>query len=394
MKFEKELYQLSGVQKIWKNLIIMGGLVLILSALGLFFNSKQFFYSYLVAWVFWVSLGLGALFFVMLNHLTGAVWGIVLRRLTESVMMVLPYMFILAIPIFIGMHELYNWSNAGIVAADPLLQKKAAYLNVPFFVIRTCIYFLIWFLIAKRLYKASISQDQNPGFDKIQKMRRTSGPGMVLFALTTSFAAFDWLMSLDPHWYSTIFGVYVFSGGLLGSLALFTLIGMYFKKKDVLAKTITIEHYHDLAKLILSFTIFWAYMAFSQYFLIWYANIPEETILYLHRWQGSWKFFSLLLVFGHFVFPFLGLLTRAAKRSMGFVKFMSVWILLMHWIDLYWISLPTYHHHGIHLSWMDFTIFLGIGGIFMGIFLKTFSANSLVPIGDPQLEKSIKFSNN
>ena len=394
MKFEKELYQLSGVQKIWKNLIIMGGLVLILSALGLFFNSKQFFYSYLVAWVFWVSLGLGALFFVMLNHLTGAVWGIVLRRLTESVMMVLPYMFILAIPIFIGMHELYNWSNAGIVAADPLLQKKAAYLNVPFFVIRTCIYFLIWFLIAKRLYKASISQDQNPGFDKIQKMRRTSGPGMVLFALTTSFAAFDWLMSLDPHWYSTIFGVYVFSGGLLGSLALFTLIGMYFKKKDVLAKTITIEHYHDLAKLILSFTIFWAYIAFSQYFLIWYANIPEETIWYLHRWQGSWKFFSLLLVFGHFVFPFLGLLTRAAKRSMGFVKFISVWILLMHWIDLYWISLPTYHHHGIHLSWMDFTIFLGIGGIFMGIFLKTFSANSLVPIGDPQLEKSIKFSNN
>lgn len=394
MKFEKELYQLSGVQKIWKNLIIMGGLVLILSALGLFFNSKQFFYSYLVAWVFWVSLGLGALFFVMLNHLTGAVWGIVLRRLTESVMMVLPYMFILAIPIFIGMHELYNWSNAGIVAADPLLQKKAVYLNVPFFVIRTCIYFLVWFLIAKRLYKASISQDQNPGFDKIQKMRRTSGPGMVLFALTTSFAAFDWLMSLDPHWYSTIFGVYVFSGGLLGSLALFTLIGMYFKKKDVLAKTITIEHYHDLAKLILSFTIFWAYIAFSQYFLIWYANIPEETIWYLHRWQGSWKFFSLLLVFGHFVFPFLGLLTRAAKRSMGFVKFMSVWILLMHWIDLYWISLPTYHHHGIHLSWMDFTIFLGIGGIFMGIFLKTFSANSLVPIGDPQLEKSIKFSNN
>ncbi|MCK5076101.1 MAG: hypothetical protein KAR38_06975, partial [Calditrichia bacterium] len=377
MKFEKELYQLSGVQKIWKNLIIMGGLVLILSALGLFFNSKQFFYSYLVAWVFWVSLGLGALFFVMLNHLTGAVWGIVLRRLTESVMMVLPYMFILAIPIFIGMHELYNWSNAGIVAADPLLQKKAVYLNVPFFVIRTCIYFLVWFLIAKRLYKASISQDQNPGFDKIQKMRRTSGPGMVLFALTTSFAAFDWLMSLDPHWYSTIFGVYVFSGGLLGSLALFTLIGMYFKKKDVLAKTITIEHYHDLAKLILSFTIFWAYMAFSQYFLIWYANIPEETVWFLDRWKNSWKTVSILLIFGHFLLPFVSLIFFNTKRNRKIVVFFAFWMFFFHYVDMYWLIIPTLHHESAQVSWMDLTTFFGIGGIFIALFWKSFTAKAI-----------------
>ena len=394
MKFEKETYRILGSEKTWKNLLIAGAVFLIAITAGYFIDSAQFFYSYLVAWVFWVSLGIGALFFVMLNHLTGAVWGIVLRRLSESVMMAFPYLFILAVPIFFGMHDIYHWSHTDVVASDAILQKKAGYLNIPFFVIRTTVYFVIWFLLARRLYRTSVQQDSEPGQDKISKMRRTSGPGMVLFALTTSFAAFDWLMSLDPHWYSTIFGLYIFSGGLLGSLALFTVIGRFLNKRGVLSETITIEHYHDLAKLMFSFTIFWGYMAFSQYFLIWYANIPEETIWFLHRWEGSWKIFSLTLVFGHFLVPFVGLITRSAKRNMRFLKFMAYWLLAMHWIDLYWISLPSLHHHGIQLSWMDLTLFIGIGGVFMGLFWKIFAAGPLVPVGDPQLEKSIHFSNN
>lgn len=394
MKFDNDTYKIIGSKRYGIVLLITGIMVTGLSAYGYFSNSAQFFMSYLVAWIFWVSIGLGALFFVMLNHLTGAVWSLVLRRVTESVMIALPFMAILFIPLIFGLHDMYHWTHTEDVAKDAILSQKTGYLNVPFFLIRSAVYFIAWFLIAFMLYKISISQDNNPSAEQIKKMRRVSGPGMVVFALTTSFAGFDWLMSLDAHWYSTIFGVYFFSGGLLASLAVLTLIGIYLRTKNILKEIITVEHYHDLGKLMFAFTIFWGYMAFSQYFLIWYANIPEETIWYLHRWEGNWKILSLTLVFGHFVIPFLGLMTRAAKRNLTWLMLISMWILIMHWIDLYWIAMPTYAHHGFHLTWMDLTLFVGIGGIFLGIFWKFLSSNAIIPLNDSSLTESIQFSNN
>ena len=324
MKVDTDTYKLTGGKGFGNILLITGIMVTILSAAGYYMDSAQFFMSYLIAWVFWVSIGLGALFFVMLNHLTGAVWSMVLRRLTESVMIALPFMVILFIPLIFGLHDMYHWTHTEDVAKDAILSQKTGFLNVPFFLIRTTAYFIAWFIIAFKLYKTSIAQDSNPSAEQVKAMRRVSGPGMVVFALTTSFAGFDWLMSLDAHWYSTIFGVYFFSGGLLASLALLVLIGMYLRKKGVLNEIITVEHYHDLGKLMFAFTIFWGYMAFSQYFLIWYANIPEETIWYMHRWEGNWKILSLTLVFGHFVFPFLALMTRAAKRNLTWIMFISL----------------------------------------------------------------------
>lgn len=394
MKFENETYRITEAKGIGARTLSTGIVIILLSALGYFIDSAQFFFSYLVAFVFWVSVGLGALFFVMLSHLTGAVWSLVLRRITETVMMALPYLAVLFIPILFGMHDLYHWTHEEIVSQDSILIQKVGYLNIPFFIIRTALYFLAWYLIARKLYKTSLEQDGKPNSQQIQTMRKVSGPGMVVFALTTSFAAFDWLMSLDPHWYSTIFGLYFFAGGLLSSLAGLTIFGLYLRPKGILKDIITVEHYHDLAKLMFAFTIFWGYMAFSQYFLIWYANIPEETIFYHHRWTGSWKIFSLTLVFGHFLIPFLLLLSRTPKRNLAVLGFISVWLLLMHWIDLYWIILPVHHHHGIHLSWMDLTLFIGIGAYFMGIFWKYFSSNALVPAGDQNLNQSIGFSNN
>jgi len=393
MKFDNQTYRLSETKKSETNLFILGGAALLLTVIGYFFDSRQFFFSYLVAWVFWVTLGLGALFFVMLNHLTGAVWGIVLRRINETIMKTLPYMAVFFIPIIFGMHDLYYWSHAE-AANDPILVKKLGFLNVPFFVIRTLVYFTAWYLVARKLYKTSLEQDKKPLAEQIKTMRRTSGPGMVVFALTASFAGFDWLMSLDPHWYSTIYGLYVFSGGLLSLLSFLTVFSLYLRGKNVLQETITVEHYHDLAKLMFSFTIFWGYMAFSQYFLIWYANIPEETIFYMHRWEGSWKIFSLTLVFGHFLLPFVSFLPRAPKRSYSFLKFMGIWILAMHWIDIYWLAMPTLHHHGIHLSWMDLTAFLAVGGFFLAIMWKHFVGQPLVPAGEPDLQTSIEFKNN
>ena len=394
MRFNSETYKLTDIKGFENKLLIAGILVTILSGIGYFIDSAQFFMSYLVAWIFWVSIGLGALFFVMLNHLTGAVWSVVLRRLTESVMIALPFMAILFIPLIFGLNDMYHWTHQDVVAKDVILSQKTGYLNVPFFLIRTAVYFIAWFLIARKLYKTSIAQDTNPATEQIKQMRRVSGPGMVVFALTTSFAGFDWLMSLDAHWYSTIFGVYFFGGGLLSVLAALTLIGIYLRKKGILNEIITIEHYHDLGKLMFAFTIFWGYIAFSQYFLIWYANIPEETIWYQHRWAGNWKILSMTLVFGHFTIPFLVLMTRAAKRSFTLLTIISIWLLVMHWIDLYWIAMPTYAHHGFHLSWMDLTLFIGIGGVFLGIFWKYLSSNALVPLNDSTLPESIKFSNN
>jgi hypothetical protein len=213
---------------------------------------------------------------------------------------------------------------------------------------------------------------------------------MILFAVTVTFFSFDLLMSLDPHWYSTIFGVYFFAGCFLSVLSFMAINIIHLRKKGALVNEITSEHFRDLGKLIFAFLIFWGYMAFSQYFLIWYANIPEETLWFLHRWEGSWKTISLILVFGHFVMPFFVLFPMEIKRKIPAMLTISVWLLLMHWIDLYWIVMPSLHHHGVHFSWMDLTTMAGIGGFFVWRIRRNICAHPLVPINDPRLETSIK----
>ncbi|MFQ5631243.1 MAG: hypothetical protein ACE5I1_20925, partial [bacterium] len=309
-----EQFKLPENISIGKIALIAGGAGLALSALGLFIDAKQFYHSYLTAFFFWVTIGLGGLFFTMLHHLTGATWSVVLRRFAESIMVALPVMVILFLPIIPGLHDLYHWTHEEAVATDHILQQKAPYLNIPFFLIRVLVYFGVWFLMARTLRGYSLKQDADTQVDFNDKMRKFSAPGMLLFALTLTYAAFDWLMSLNPHWYSTIFGVYIFTGSLLDVLAFILLSALYLRGKGILQNVITIEHYHDLGKLLFAFKVFWAYISFSQYMLIWYGNIPEETEFFLQRWEGSWKIVSLIIVFCHFALPFLILATRAAKR--------------------------------------------------------------------------------
>ncbi|MFQ5651207.1 MAG: hypothetical protein ACE5IY_14805 [bacterium] len=376
-----------------KAALVVGGAGLLLSLAGGLVDSKQFFYSYLTAFVFWTTIGLGGLFFVMLHHLTGATWSVVLRRIAEVLMITLPLMALFFIPIFLGRYELFPWTHAEAVAGDHLLHKKAPYLNTTFFVMRAAIYFGIWTILAFNLYNNSLRQDENGTPPVLRKMRSTSAPGMVLFAFTLTFASFDWLMSLEPNWYSTIFGVYVFSGTLLSVLAFLLLAALYLRNRGVLKQSITTEHYHDLGKLLFAFTVFWAYIAFCQYFLIWYGNIPEETTFYLQRWQGSWKAVSLLIVFGHFALPFLVLITRAAKRNLVVLRVMGLWLLFMHWVDVHWLVLPRLHERGVSFSWMDLTTMLGIGGPLLWFFWKNLAANALVPVRDPNLKASLQFIN-
>ena len=202
-------------------------------------------------------------------------------------------------------------------------------------------------------------------------------------------------MSLEPHWYSTIYGVYYFSGGLLATIALMFTIGLRLRAKGVLESVITEEHYHDLGKLMFAFTIFWGYIAFSQYLLVWYGNLPEETVWYLERWQGSWKAVSLLIIFGAFTFPFIILLFRGVKRNLKFMTGLAIWMMLMHWLDMYWLVLPTYPEaeHGASFAWWDLTTMIGLGGIFLWTFWRRYSSKSLVPVKDPELQESIEFVN-
>ena len=388
-----EQFKLPESLKPGKIALIFGGAGLLLSAVGFFLDAKQFYHSYLAAFVFWTTIALGGLFFTMLHHLTGATWSVVLRRFSEAIMVILPVLAILFLPIIPGMHDMYHSTHEEAVAADHILQQKEPYLNIPFFLIRAVFYFGVWFLLARTLKKYSTQQDNAPEPSLTDKMRRFSAPGMLLFAVTLTYAAFDWLMSLNPHWYSTIFGVYIFSGSLLSVLAFILLAALYLRGKDVLQSVITLEHYHDLGKLLFGFTVFWAYIAFSQYMLIWYGNIPEETEFFLQRWEGSWKYVSMVIVFFHFALPFLILVTRAAKRNLALMKVMGFWFLIIHYVDIHWIVMPTLHTEGFSLSWIDFTTLIGIGGLFVWYFWKQFAQQATVPINDPKLQSSIQFTN-
>lgn len=393
MQIDKNTYKLTKTGNFSKYALAIGLIGLVSSFVGYFINSEQFFHSYLTAFVFWITLALGGLFFTMLHHLTNAKWSIVLRRITENLMITLPVMVIFLIPLFFGIRELYHWSHGDVVASDILLQKKSVYLNTPFFIIRSVIYFGIWILFSVIFFNTSIKQDSGFKESQVKIFKKAGPPGMILFALTLTFASFDWLMSLDAHWYSTIFGVYIFGGSILSVLSFIIIISQYFRHGGVLENTITIEHYHDLGRLLFAFVIFWAYITFSQYFLIWYANIPEETSWFIIRWEGNWKYISLVIIFGHFILPFFILITGKAKRNLKILLYVSSWILIMHWVDIYWIVMPNLHQNCVHISWMDFTTLAGIGGIFIWYFRKRVAANLLMPVNDPRIEESINFKN-
>ena len=377
--------------------LVIGVVLLAISGIGWSQDPTQFYFSYLVGWVFCISIALGSLFFVLAQHLTKARWSVVVRRIPEALMWTFPLLALLGIPFVLGTHDLYHCTHSDVVAADPLLSKKTWWLNEPFFYGRVAFYFASWMILTHKLYKLSIKQDVDPDPTIPAQMRKVSAWGLPLFAVTASFAAFDILMSLDPHWFSTIFGVYFFAGGFLSALCVITLVSLAFQKRgDMLQGIVTKEHYQDLGKFMFGFTVFWAYIGFSQYMLIWYANIPEETIWFRHRLEHGWEYHSAVLLIFHFILPFIILLPRWTKRSPGILGTMAVWLLIMQWFDLHWLVMPILDlardgHAGFH--WTDFTCWLGLTGIFVGLFMYRISRHSLVPQNDPYLKQSLRFMN-
>ena len=390
MKFDNKTYMLLETGSLAQKALIVGGLGLLLSLAGAFMDHAQFFRAYLTAFTFFTTIGLGGLFFILIHHITGAHWGTVMRRVAENLACTLPLMGLFMIPLFFGMHDIFHWTHLDDphVAHDAILQWKAPYLNTPFFIIRSVIIFLVWTLLVMGLRRFSLAQDAGDEAS-LGKMRRLAAGGTVLFAITVTVFAFDWIMSLDPHWYSTMFGVYVFSGGFLGGLALLSLLASLLRTRGA-EGIITEEHTHDFGKFLFAFTVWWAYIGGAQYFLIWYGNIPEETIWFLHRWEHGWKGVSLFLMFFHFLVPFIVLAFRAAKRVPVLIVSLASLILFMHYVDHFWMIMPTFNDHHFQVSWMHLTTVLGMGGIFVWWIFKKMAGAPVVPLKDPSLQKSIE----
>ena len=374
----EKTFNFSDNNNLSRKFLYLGVFSSILSYIAFINNPDHFYHSYLVSFVFWMTLSGGCMFFVMMHYAMNATWSVAMRRIAETSMSLIPYVCLFSIPLYFGMGSLYEWTH------HPM---KHPYLSKTFFIGRTVFYFLMWSLFSNRLYHHSINYKSAKS---LVQLRKFAGIGTAVFALTISFAAFDWLMTLNPHWYSTMFGVYIFSGSFLVSVAFITIILIYLRKNATLVDEINIEHYHDLGRIMFGFTVFWAYIAGFQYYIIWYGNLPEEIEWYLARSHGTWMNLSMFLVFGHFVIPFLILLFNKAKRVLTLMVFLSVLVLFMHWIDLYWNVLPNLHKDTIVFNWSDLTVFLAHGGFFMSMFWRRLKRNPIVPINDPRLDSSIK----
>ena len=375
---------LEGIKsKAW----IVGALGVAASGVGLLTQRQQFFQSYLVSWLFWISIALGCLAMMMLHQLTRGGWGLMIRRPLEAATRTLPLLALLFLPILAGLQDLYLWARPE-AADDALIQQKASYLNPTAFALRSLVYFGVWILFAFALNRLSRRQDETGDLAIFKRMQAVAAPGLVIFCLLTTFASIDWLMSLDPHWYSSIFGVYYIVGTGVAAFAFISVVALYLSNREPLAGVFQAKHFHDYGKLLLAFVMLWAYMGVSQLLIIWSGNLPEEVPWYLHRVQGGWKWVSISLVLLHFVLPFVLLLSRDFKRNARFLGGVSLLVLLMRWVDLYWLAAPTFHHH-LAGHWLDLTTMAGIGGIWVGVFVSQLAKRPLLPVNDPYLEEAL-----
>ena len=386
-------YQLSEAKwRYGRNALLMVALVSwALLAAGYFADATRFFESYLVAFCFAAFTLLGCMFFVFVQYLTGSAWSVTLRRFMENMMVSIPAGLLLFIPIAAGATHLYSWSNTHLATTDAIIHGKAAYLNEKSFLIRTAIFFVLWTIWAYGVWHQSAKQDKTRSIQQTHAASRWSAPGLLVVMYAGSFASFDWVMSLNPHWYSTIFGLYCIAGGAGAFWAITTLIAQGFQAAGELKHSITKEHYHDLGKWMFALAVFWAYMAVSQYLLIWYANLPEETIFYRVRLHGGWTGLSVFLPVARFVIPFALLIGRAAKRNMNVLRLAALWIICVEFLDMYWLIMPNFYPEGPSLHWLDLAAIAGVISVFGLVFWSRFHKHPMVVVGDLRFEQGLHF---
>jgi hypothetical protein len=364
-------------------------------AIGAAVDPQRAAAAYLVAYMASLAVVLGALAMVMIARVTAATWFVVLRRQAEQVVATLPVFALLFIPVLVAVHVLYPWAQPTNTLAPELrdaIHVKAAYLNVPFFIVRSVIYWLTWIVLGETLRHTSLAQDQHDAPTVERRLYVTSAVGLIAFSLTVSFAAFDWMMSLAPAWYSTIYGIYYFAGGMVGGLALLALLAARGRWRGELPEAVGAEHMHALAKLLLTFVLFWIYIGFAQLIVIWSAEIPAETTWYVARMRGSFGALGVVLLFGHFALPFCALVVRAVRRAVPAMALIGAWLLVMHYLDIYWVVMPDASRERGTGFWLDATAVVLIVGIAALAWAARRVAQPAMVVGDPHVTASLEYA--
>ncbi len=376
--------------KVQKIGFLLTGIGLVLVLVSYILNPAREAFNNIIGLMFFGSIAIGALVLVALEYLSGAVWSTPFRRVSEFIASSLPLMLLFAIPLFFMMHTLFHWTHTEVVETDAILSGKTPYLNIPFFIGRTIFVVALFYVFYLMFVKNSMKQDKT----KDQKLTKTnvklSAVFMFFAGIGITVLAVDWMMSLEPHWFSTIFGFYFISATLLAGLAATTFAAVSLNEGGYLVKGLTTDHYYSFGALLFAITNFWAYIAFSQFLLIWYANIPEETFWFVARWEGGWGFVSVLLMIARFAIPYAALLSQPSKCDPKNLQRVSLFILFAHFIDLYWLVMPTFS------KTIVFGIYeLGFPILSIGIIILVFYAQArkknLAPIGDPKLQRGIDF---
>jgi hypothetical protein len=357
---------------------------------GWILASGDFFVAYLFAHFFFLGLSLGSLALLMIHHLTSGYWGYSVRRFLESAVANLPLLAVLFVPVFFGLPQLYPWKNPSIIAADEILRSRLYYLNTPGYIVRSVVVFAIWFVMARLLLKWSAEQDATTSVEPTRKMRTLSGPGLVIYPMTMTFAALDWLMSLEKDWYSTMFAVMICIGQMLGALAFVILLLSGAAGSRQLGPIISKEEtFHKIGNLLLAFTMLWAYLEFGQLLITWSGNLPHEISWYLNRVADGWRWVCVFLFLFNFFIPFFLLLMRPVKRRAQTLASVAGCILIAHIVDVWWTIAPSLHPQHLYFSWWAVVTFVGIGGIWSAVFLRNLERRPVVPLNDPRFAVAV-----
>jgi len=356
---------------------------LIACAIGFAFSPQQFFRSYLFAYLFWMSVGLGCLPILMMYHLVGGAWGYSIRRLLESGTRTIVLLSVLFIPVLAGMREIYRWVNPSTAEVGEAVLKKALYLNVPFFIARAVFFFFLWWFFANRLNRWSAAQDETGDLGLLRRFARLSGPGLTFYGFTLTFALIDWAMSLEPRWYSTVYGMLWMVDTALSGLAFAIVVFTFLSDRSPLSEVARPEHLHDLGNLLFAFLMLWAYLSFSQLIIMWAGNIPEEIDWYLSRLRHGWEWTAAALISFQFFVPWFLLLSRRNKRDRRRLGYIALLVLAMRIVDTFWMVTPAFYPDGFTLHWLDPIALAGIGGVWLAMYARELLAMPLLAVNDP-----------
>lgn len=372
------------MDRVQRNALIVGVIALAASVLGAFQNSTHFWQSYLFGFIFWAGLALGCLGIFFLHNVVGGNWGVAIRRFVESGIQTLPLILVASIPVLIALKTLYSWTNPEVRAHDFAVGHKAAYMNVPFFIARTVLYFVIWIFLGRRILNMANEHARTGDPALFKKIKGASAPALLIFVVSTTYAFIDWIMSLEPDWYSTIYPWMFTVGEVVLTFAFMIALLVLLSGREPFSSFVKQSHYHDLGNLLLAFTMVWAYMSFAQMLIIWAENLPDEIPWYVRRFSGGWGYMAWFISIFHFCVPFFLLLMRFVKRNPNLLRIVAIWMIIVRIVDVFWIVEPAFRQRGLEVYWTDFAVLIGLGGLWLAYFVYNLKARPLLVPNDPR----------